>query len=110
MFSASSRRHDLYFHFPWKEEDYIEITLPEGFALDNAEAPGSLNLGEAGSYETSLGVTQDKKILVYKRNFTFKALILQKANYTAVKGAFDTIHNADNHAITLKQGTAAAKQ
>ncbi|MFN0107702.1 MAG: DUF3857 domain-containing transglutaminase family protein [Blastocatellia bacterium] len=110
MFSSSSRLHDLYFHFPWKEEDYIEITLPDGYALDNAESPGSLNLGEGGSYNVSIGITQDKKILVYKRNFTFNLLMLKKTSYPTVKGAFDTIHNGDNHAITLKQGVAAAKQ
>lgn len=110
VFPSSTRRQDIYFHFPWMEEDYIEIALPDGFTLDNAEAPGSHDFGTAGSYETSLGVTKDQKILVYKRKFKFSALMLPKANYSAIKGAFDAIHQADNHALTLKQGAVAAKQ
>ncbi|MGH9802539.1 MAG: hypothetical protein ACRD82_19415, partial [Blastocatellia bacterium] len=110
MFPASARLHDIYFHFPWMEEDYVEVTLPDGFVLDNAEAPGSYNFGGAGGYDTSVGLTKDQKTMVYKRKFRFTALILQKANYSMVKGAFDAVHQADNHAITLKQGAAAAKQ
>ena len=110
VFPSSARQQDVYFHFPWMEDDYIEITLPDGFTLDNAEAPGSHDFGAAGSYETSLGVTKDQKKIVYKRKFKFSALMLPKANYSAIKGAFDAIHQADNHALTLKQGAVAAKQ
>lgn len=110
LFPSSSRLHDIYFHFPWMEDDHVEITLPEGFTLENPEAPGSHNFGAAGSYDTSIGLTKDQKMLVYKRKLRFSALMLSKTNYSAVKGAFDAIHHADNHAITLKQGTAAAKQ
>lgn len=110
MFPGSARKQDIYFHFPWMEDDYVEIALPEGFMLDNPEAPGSHDFGAAGSYDTSIGVTKDQKILVYKRKFRFSALMLPKTNYPAIKAAFDAIHQADNHAITLKQTTAAVKQ
>ncbi len=110
IFPGSTRQQDIYFHFPWMEDDYVEISLPDGFALDNPEAPGSHDFGAAGSYDTSIGITKDQKVLVYKRKLKFSAMMLPKTNYAAVKRAFDAIHQADNHAVTLKQGVVAAKQ
>ncbi len=108
MFPSSSRQHDVYFHYPWMEQDQVEIELPEGYALDNAEAPTPLGFGEAGSYDVKLAITTDQKTLVYNRTLRFMMLIAPKASYAALKGAFDAIHKSDNHAITLKQGAAAA--
>jgi hypothetical protein len=108
LFPTSTRQHDVYFHFPWMEEDYVTIDLPEGFGLDNAEAPNSLNFGEVGKYDVSLAVTTDKKTLVYKRKLKFSGLIFPKGSYPNLKRAFDVVHNEDNHAVTLKQEVAAA--
>ncbi len=108
LFPTSDRRHDIYFHFPWMEEDNVTIDLPDGFALDNAESPASFNLGEVGRYEVNLAITQDKKTLVYKRNLKFSGLVFPKTTYQALKRAFDTMHQQDNHAVTLKQDVAAA--
>ncbi len=56
-FPVATRRHEVYFHHTWSEEDTVEITLPEGFALDNAEAPGALSGGPLSRYEPAAGVT-----------------------------------------------------
>ncbi|MGH9845185.1 MAG: DUF3857 domain-containing protein [Blastocatellia bacterium] len=112
MFPTSDRQHDIYFHFPWMEEDQVTIELPAGFALDNAEAPSPLNFGQAGKYEVSLGVTQDKKQLDYKRQLRFSGLIFKQEVYPNLKRAFDAVHKQDNHTVTLKQdaATTAVKQ
>lgn len=107
LFPTQTRLNDIYFHFPWAEMDDVEIQLPEGYALDNAESPPSLNFGDSGHYKTELGLTRDKKTLVYKRDFKFTSLMIPKTSYSALKNIFDAIHQADNHAITLKQDTAA---
>ena len=39
LFPTSERKHPIYFHFPWMEEDHVTIELPQGYALDNADAP-----------------------------------------------------------------------
>ncbi len=108
MFPSSSRQHDVYFHYPWMEQDHVEIGLPEGFVLDNADAPSPLNFGQVGGYDVKIGVTTDQKTLIYKRGLRFSMLIAPKTSYPALKGAFDAVHQSDNHAITLKQGVAAA--
>jgi hypothetical protein len=108
MFPTSSRQHDIYFRYPWIEEDQVVIDLPEGYALDNAESPGDLSFGETGHCMVKIAVSQDQRALEYKRNFRFNGLIFPKATYPNLKQAFDVLHQRDNHTITLKQGAAAA--
>jgi hypothetical protein len=108
MFTTSERRHDIYFHFPWMEQDHVTIELPAGYALDNAEAPSPLDFGQVGKYDVSLSITEDKTQLDYKRNLRFSGLIFKKEAYPQLKKAFDALHKQDNHAVTLKQAAAAA--
>ncbi len=109
LFPTAARTYSVYFHYPWAEEDMVEIELPEGFALDNAEAPLPINPGPISQYKPSLGVTTDNRALVYKRNFYFGAgqaggaLLFQTVNYNPLKNYFDEVHKQDKHSISLKQ-------
>jgi hypothetical protein len=108
LFPTSSRKHDIYFYYPWTEDDDIVIELPAGYALDNAEQPGDLVFGDLGHHKIKIGVTEDQRALSYKRQFRFTGMIFPKDTYQNLKRAFDASHQVDNHTITLKQGTAAA--
>jgi hypothetical protein len=80
MFPTSARQTDVYFHFPWTEDDQVTIDLPPGYSLDNAEQPPPINFGDAGSYQPRLGLTKDLKTLEYKRNFRFVLLMIPKSS------------------------------
>ena len=60
-FGTSDRKYDLYFHYPWSEDDTVEIDLPEGFALDNADRPEPFNVSNVSKYDVNIGVTKDMK-------------------------------------------------
>ncbi len=107
LFPTSERKYDIYFHYPWMKEDVVTIELPAGFTLDNAESPGSFSMGEVGHYNVSVGVTQDQKMLVYKRNFKFSGLLFPVSGYSQLKRVFDELHKQDNHTITLRQSAAS---
>ncbi len=108
LFPTSERKHDVYFHYPWTEEDDITIDLPAGYALDNPDAPGDLVFGEVGHCKFKIGVTKDGRTLSYKRQFRFAGMLFPKDVYPNLKRVFDAIHQGDNHIITLKQESAAA--
>lgn len=110
LFPTSGRKHDIYFYYPWTEDDDIVIELPADYTLDNAEQPGDLVFGDLGHLKIKIGVTQDQRALSYKRQFRFTGMLFPKDTYQNLKRAFDASHRVDNHTITLKQGTAAAKQ
>lgn len=113
-FPVATRRHEVYFHHTWSEDDMVEIALPEGFALDHAEAPWSLSGGELSKYVPAAGVTKDGRTLVYTRKFYFgkadNTLRFPVASYPALKNYFDEVTKHDAHTIALKQGATAASK
>ncbi|MDT5268164.1 MAG: hypothetical protein QOH49_350 [Acidobacteriota bacterium] len=113
LFPTTERHHEVYFHYPWSEDDQVEITLPEGFALDNAESPGGFNGGDLSKYEPSAGITQDGRTLIYTRKFYFgkggdNTLRFPVNVYPNLKNYFDEVSKRDGHTIALKQGTTTA--
>jgi hypothetical protein len=111
MFSGSERRHMVYFHYPWSEEDEVTIELPAGYALDSADAPAPFSGGVVSEYKPSAAVTKDGKMLIYKRSFFFGGggnILFPLGNYNPLKAYFEMVHKQDNHTITLKQGAATA--
>lgn len=110
LFSASQRRYEVYFDYPWQEMDEVTIDLPEGFALDNADAPQPLSGGALTQYKPSVAV-KDGRQLIYKRSFYFGkggTLIFPVSSYPQLKQYFDMVNKQDNHKITLRQSAAAA--
>lgn len=107
LFSASSRTHPIYFHYPWKEEDSITIDLPAGFALDNADAPSPFHSDGVADYKVRIAVIGKNEALQYDRTFTFIGLMFPPSSYPELKRLFDALHENDNHTITLKQVTAS---
>jgi hypothetical protein len=106
LFTASTRKYPVYFHFPWSEEDRITITLPKGFVLDNAESPAPIRASGVAGYEVKMAVTKDETTLIYNRNFFFgghDSVLFPVDTYPQLKTVFDEVHKADNHIITLKQ-------
>ena len=109
MFPTSERNNLVYFHYPWSEQDSVEIRLPAGYALDNADAPAPLNAGKVSDYTVKILVTKDERTLIYKRSFIFgppEVILFPKSTYPALKEYFDALNKSDNHTITLKQGAA----
>jgi hypothetical protein len=107
LFSSATRKYDIYFQYPWSENDDIEIALPSGYALDSAEKPGEIaDSGKVGRLKIDIGVTNDQALMKYNRQFYFggNGSILFPANvYEPLKNLFDEFHKGDSHTITLKQ-------
>ncbi len=105
-FTAADRRFAITFPFAWKEIDEVHIRLPQGFSLDNADSPGSLEFGEPGSYKLMMQVGHgDAPEFLLSREFTFGnrgLLYFEAKNYSTLKRVFDTIQARDAHAISLK--------
>lgn len=110
LFSSASRKYEIYFHYPWSQDDQIEIELPSGYSLDSAERPSPFGAQPVTQYKVSMGVTKDQKTLVMRREFFFGgggSIVFPAASYTQVKALFDLLHKADEHTITLKQAAAS---
>lgn len=107
MFPSTNRKYDVYFHYPWSEQDRITIELPAGFALDNADAPQSITPDMTQQIcAENIKIGSDGHVVVYDRNFFFggrSSILFPVKGYAAVKQLFDVISRNDDHTITLKQ-------
>lgn len=107
LFSSASRKYDIYFHFPWSEEDSVDIELPKGFVLDSADAPATLaDPSRIGVLDISIRLDQSTNTLKFGRKFHFGGngkILFPVGAYSAVKNLFDAFNKADTHTITLKQ-------
>jgi len=109
QFSATARNYDLYFHYPWAEEDDLTIELPAGFALDNADAPAGISpemTKQICAQKISISVTPDGHTLRYRRNFYFGgrgSILFPSQVYAGIKQLFDAVTQDNDHMITLKQ-------
>jgi hypothetical protein len=110
VFTTSERKHAVYFHYAWTEDDAVEIELPAGFALDNAEAPQPFNANDIVKYDVSLATVRGAHTLVYKRKLTFDGLLFPVTSYPSLKQVFDLLHKQDGHTVTLKQAAATASK
>jgi Domain of Unknown Function with PDB structure (DUF3857) len=107
VFSTAERKYDIFFRYPWSEEDKIDITYPKNFDLDNADAPSDVgDPKNIGSDVVVIGVDRPAGQLHYERKFHFGgngAVLFSSGMYTPLKGMFDAFHKVDTHTLTLKQ-------
>jgi hypothetical protein len=106
-FSSATRKYDIYFQYPWAENDDIEIELPKGFSLDSGEKPGEIaDPNRIGVLNINIAVNSDNGVLKYQRNFKFgggDTILFPSSAYQPVKNLFDAFHTANTHLLTLKQ-------
>ena len=106
-FSSATRKYDVYFHYPWTENDEVEIQLPQGYSLDNADVPAELTDAQKISFlSTKIVLDKTTNTMKYNRRFFFGGggnTLFPSASYQPLKKLFDEFHKADSHTITLKQ-------
>ncbi|MEZ5308028.1 MAG: DUF3857 and transglutaminase domain-containing protein [Pyrinomonadaceae bacterium] len=109
-FTSSTRKYDIYFDFPWSETEEINIKLPEGYTLDNADVPEPVeDASRIGSLRTKMFLDKSKFSLKYQRDFHFGGggnIFFRAGSYMPIKNLFDSFHKADTHALTLIQKAA----
>ena len=106
-FSSATRKYDIYFSYPWSENDSVQIELPKNFTLDNADRPSTITDPQKISMlDISIGFNKMTNILTYNRKFYFggdERILFENSAYPNLKNLFDEFHKADSHTITLKQ-------
>lgn len=112
MFESNTRRHGIYFEYPYTEIDELDIQLPTGYELESPDSPGTVQ-DSSGIVvnKINISVTNDKKMLVYKRAFTFgdmPMLLFDRWAYPTMKGLFERVYQSNVHALTLRQGGPSA--
>ena len=112
LFTAGTRKYDVFFEYAWSEDDSITIELPKGFSAESADSPKAVKDEKAGaSLESVISLSDDKKRLSYQRRFSYGkpgALLIDNVNYSGIKELFESIHLADSHSLVLREDSPAA--
>jgi hypothetical protein len=103
-FPNQARKHLIYFHYAWSEEDTVRIELPPGHQLESLEAPTPFRVQDFGRYEAKLELSKDGRVLEYRRGFRLSLMLVPVEGYGALKTVFDTLYERDGHTVSLKQG------
>jgi hypothetical protein len=110
LFVSSVRKSDIYFNYPFSEQDEITIDLPTGFSLENADSPATVNDSQRiGSEEIEMRALDNGKSLLYQRKFSFGNggyIQFGPNNYPTLKGLFEAFNKADVHQLTLRVNAA----
>lgn len=113
LFTKSQREHNIYFNYPWSEEDEVTIELPAGFVMETPESPAPFRSERISDYKATISTSKDQRTLAYKRAFYFgdnDAILFPSNMYEPLRNYFDRMYKADNHTLTLRQGAATASQ
>ena len=107
VFSSATRTHNIYFQYPWSEQDELEIEMPKDFLLDTADSPVDVaDAQKIGNLKINIGIDKVNHKIIYRRDFYFGGgglLLFPVSKYQPLKGLFDAFHKSDTHTITLKQ-------
>jgi hypothetical protein len=107
LFSSAARTYDVYFPYPWSENDEIEIKLPAGMLLDSPEAPGEIaDPKRIGVDRVRMAIDDKTNTLNYRREFLFGGggfTLFPVSAYPAIKTMFDAFYKADTTSLSLKQ-------
>jgi transglutaminase-like putative cysteine protease len=116
MFQTSTRKNSVYFHYPWSEDDRVEITLPEGYTPDSPGSPAPFGADNISQYRPVTQISKDGRTLIWARKFYFGgkdkdgniSLLFPVETYSSLKAYFDEVSKRDGNTIALKQGAAPA--
>lgn len=106
-FSSATRRNQIFFPYPWSEEDSVKIELPKNFALDSPDAPAPVeDPQKIGSLKVKMSIDSAANVLTFDRKFHFGGggnILFPVEAYQPLKNMFDLFHKADTHTVTLRQ-------
>lgn len=112
LFAAPTRIHDVFFHYPWSEEDDIKIEIPPGYVVNSPEAPATHALDATSEYKRSIAVMNDGKTISFQRQFFLGGggtLVFPAKKYSRLKDYFDAVHRQDSSTITLEQSASVSQ-
>jgi transglutaminase-like putative cysteine protease len=103
-YTSTSRRHPVYYRFPWTELDTVRIHIPEGWKVEQADSVQPLSAQGVSDYAAAVMVSDDQRTILYVRRFRMGlegSIFFPPQYYPGVKQLFDGIQKRDRVALTL---------
>lgn len=105
LFEHGNRTWPIYFEFPYKEIDTLNIELPLGWQVGSL--PGEVNQ-DAKAAQYTLKVENKNGVLHIERILRSDLMLLPKESYPALRGFFSGVRTGDDQQVVLQPGGASA--
>jgi hypothetical protein len=107
MFQTAGRKQDIYFHFPYAEQDDITLQVPQGWHAESLPAPAVLSPGGQLRYEIS--AKQEGDALHLQRKLVVGGILYPADSYGAVRKFFGSAKEGDETQLVLQTAPPASK-
>jgi len=107
LFEHANRVWPIYFRFPFKATDDVSIHLPEGWKAESVPAPVDRDLKGA---EYSMKAEKSDTTVHVARVLREDLIIVEKENYSVLRGFFQFVKAQDEQQVVLQPATAAASK
>jgi len=99
--TAAERKTKLFFRGFYRSIEDVSIKLPDGYTLDQANAPRPFEIKNFISYNPKLSFSREHNTLVFKRVYDFRGRLYEASAYKAIKGGFDMLQQADSVTVSI---------
>jgi hypothetical protein len=99
LLPAPHRTNDIYFRYPWSEQDKVIVEIPDGYSEQLPENV-TIDIG-AARYDATF--RREGRHIVYERKLSVNAIVFPAEQYSTVKSFFDRVYQADRAVISLER-------
>jgi hypothetical protein len=99
VFVAATRVHPVYYRYPFRNEDEVQIALPAGFHLQGA--PDAWPAAQEGGLVYAAKAEANGATLVIRREFTVEALLSKKEAYPRFQSFYQAVRAGDAQQLVL---------
>jgi len=105
VFAHAQRVHPIYFRFPYQKKDDVTIELPLNWKVTNVPKEKNQD-SKAVVYD--LKVENANGVLHLTRMLRSDLLVIDQANYPALRGFYQIVRTGDEQTIVVQPGATAA--
>ena len=98
-FESEKRTNDIYFHYPYEEQDDVKLYVPPGYKIETFPPAQNVDLG-AVKYQISTGAQGD--VLEVKRRLVMNLFMVPVTKYAALRSFFGTVKKNDDAEVVLQ--------
>jgi hypothetical protein len=105
MFEHANREWPIYFRFPYKSTDDVDIELPEGWQAESV--PQSMDQDLKGA-EYSMKAEKRGASVHIQRMLRSDLFLVEKQNYPVLRSFFQLVKTKDEQQVVLQSGNTAS--
>lgn len=103
-FTSAQRVNDVYFHYPYQEDDDTSIQLPAGYKVESFPKVTTVT---QGAIQYSIVASTQGNTVHLTREFKVKGVDFPTKYYSTVRAIFDAVKAGDANDMVLEASTTA---